>query len=352
MTVQQFDRRQLLVLYALYAERKSNREVGRRLKQGKLSLENPLEGAALMSALAPLLARLQAHQIQMVFQDEAAFPPSLHVIDDPPGVLFYQGDLSLVREPLLSIVGTRRASPYGLEAAYDMAFRLAQKGVCIVSGLAKGIDASAHKGALDGGGKTIALLPCGPDLCYPPSHEWLLRRVLEEGLVLSEFLPGEPAEKWHFLNRNRLISALGRAVVVVQASERSGAVNTAQHAANQGKEVVALPGSIYEKASRGTHRLIQDGAMLLADIRELLDFFPEIKASEHEKEEERKSSLPGLGEKEQSLYLSIEDFGSSVEEIQRKAALEPSEVMGLLTDLEIEGYIEKQRDGRFIRLVR
>ncbi|MFA5520725.1 MAG: DNA-processing protein DprA [Castellaniella sp.] len=207
---------------------------------------------------------------------DADYPPALLDMPDPPLVLYAMGRLDLLRRPCLAMVGARGATPGGMANAHQFARRLAALGWTIVSGLAQGIDAAAHQGALSPGkrgGNTIAVLGTGMDKTYPSCHHALLQRIAAEGLVLSELAPGTPVRRHHFPRRNRLVAGLAAGVLVVEAGRHSGALITARLAGEMGRDVLAIPGSIHSPLSRGCHALIRDGAALvetLEDIRAAL----------------------------------------------------------------------------------
>jgi DNA processing protein len=212
------------------------------------------------------------------FPDDPDFPAELREIPDPPDVLFTRGLRRRLDPPRVAIVGTRAASPGGLEIAFSLAADLAAAGIAIVSGLARGIDAAAHRGALHAGGSTIAVLGTGVERCFPPEVEDLFHGIAAEGLLLSEFPPHSAARRFHFPRRNRIVSGLSRAVIVVEAGERSGALLTADWALTQGKDVFAVPGDIREPRARGTNRLLKDGAHVLTGPSDVLDllFGPDV----------------------------------------------------------------------------
>ncbi|HYO78033.1 MAG TPA: DNA-processing protein DprA, partial [Thermoanaerobaculia bacterium] len=187
------------------------------------------------------------------------YPRMLREIVDPPLALHYLGDRSLIAQPSLAIVGSRRATPYGVNVAEHLARKLAPTGLTIVSGLARGVDSAAHRAALECGGKTIAVLGTGIDVVYPRSNLSLFRRIAEEGLIVTEFPPGSPPRQEHFPIRNRIISGLSHGTVIVEATSRSGSLITARMAAEQNREVFAVPGSIFSAGAEGTNRLIQYG---------------------------------------------------------------------------------------------
>ncbi|HEX7190121.1 MAG TPA: DNA-processing protein DprA [Thermoanaerobaculia bacterium] len=200
------------------------------------------------------------------------YPPLLKEIIDPPLALHVRGDRSLLQRHAIAIVGSRRASPYAVNAAKHLATPLASEAMLvIVSGLARGVDAAAHEAALDADGTTIAVLGTGIDIVYPKSNRALFRRIENEGLIVSEFAPGTPPHAMNFPIRNRIISGLSLGTVIVEATGRSGSLITARTAAEQGREVFAVPGSIFSKGTEGTHRLIQYGAKLVHDANDVVE---------------------------------------------------------------------------------
>jgi DNA processing protein len=212
---------------------------------------------------------LRSSMITLVDPD---YPPILKEIVDPPLALHVRGDRSLLARHAIAIVGSRRASPYAVNAAKHLAAPLASEAkLVVVSGLARGVDAAAHEAALDAGGTTIAVLGTGIDLVYPKSNRALFRRIENEGLIVSEFPPGTPPLAQNFPIRNRIISGLSLGTIIVEATGRSGSLITARTAAEQGREVFAVPGSIFAKGTEGTHRLIQYGAKLVHDANDVVE---------------------------------------------------------------------------------
>ena len=246
-----------------------------KLIQGLLSVDadqagivkNPLRTDALRT-------QVEAVRDAAVAIVDDGYPPLLREIVDPPFALFYRGDLALLQRPMVAMVGSRRASSYGMNAAAHLARQLVSAGVAIVSGLARGIDAASHQAALDSSGKTIAILGTGIDLVYPRSHGRLARDIAEHGLILTEFPPGTPPLAANFPIRNRVISGVSLGTVIVEATSRSGSLITARTAAEQGREVFAVPGSIFAPGFEGTHRLIQYGAKLVHDANDVLEELP------------------------------------------------------------------------------
>ncbi len=199
------------------------------------------------------------------------YPQLLAEISGPPTCIWTRGDRAAFAAIGVAVIGARAASQEGLTAAYEIAFDLARAGIVVISGLARGVDSSAHQGALDGGGKTIAVLGTGIDLVYPAENTGLSRHITESGLLVTEFPPGSHPEDWHFPRRNRIISGLSKAVVVVEAREKSGSLITARLAADQGRDVMAVPGTFVGGRNRGANALLRDGAKL---VESAVDLFP------------------------------------------------------------------------------
>jgi len=202
--------------------------------------------------------------------DDERFPPLLKDIPSPPAALWLAGDPDVLWQPQLAVIGSRNPTVGGLDNARSFAGELARQGLTITSGMASGIDSAAHEAALDAGGRTVAVLGTGIDIVYPASGRALAQRIREQGALVSEFPPGTPPKRSHFPSRNRLISGLSLGVLVIEAGLRSGTLITARMAANQGRDVFALPGSIHNPLAKGCHRLIRDGARLVESVAEIL----------------------------------------------------------------------------------
>ncbi len=213
---------------------------------------------------------------RLLLSEDDEYPASLAAVPAPPPFLLVRGELRKEDALALAIVGSRRASAYGLGAAERLAADLAARGVTIVSGFARGIDTAAHRGALAAGGRTIAVLGCGVDVTYPPENRKLVGQVLERGALISQFPMGTPALPGHFPLRNRTIAGLTLGTIVVEAAERSGALITAGHAGELGREVFAVPGPVTSETSRGANRLIQDGAKLVQGWEDVLAELPPV----------------------------------------------------------------------------
>lgn len=215
-------------------------------------------------------ARRADAAISLITPADSEYPAALRTIFDPPSPLYVRGKILPCDAIAVAIVGARRATEYGKAVAQWLARQLAQSGVTVVSGLARGVDAAAHRGALEAGGRTIAVLGCGPDIIYPPEHRSLMAEVIGQGAVVSEFAPGTPPHGGQFPQRNRIISGLSLGVVVVEGREDSGALITADAALEQGREVFAVPGRIFDATTRAPHRLLQEGAKLVQRVEDIL----------------------------------------------------------------------------------
>jgi DNA processing protein len=226
-------------------------------------------------AFAREMERLQTTEIRVTTLGEADYPEALRWIPEPPPVLYIWGTLRYEDSLAVAVVGSRKPSPYGQLVAQRLSTELAQYGFAVVSGLARGVDSLAHQGALQAGGRTIAVLGSGINVVYPPEHRRLYEAIHEQGAVVSEFPFDTKPDRWNFPRRNRIISGLTLGTLVVEASDQSGSLHTARHALEQGREVFAVPGRIDAPSSRGTNNLIKRGAKLVEGIDDMLEEFPE-----------------------------------------------------------------------------
>jgi DNA processing protein len=222
-------------------------------------------------AAAALLDAGRTAGLETVRWDDERYPPLLRAIADPPPVLWVRGNGAVLTRPAVAIVGSRAATPYALEVAGRLAGELADRRILVVSGLARGADGAAHRGCLAAGGATVGVLGCGLDVIYPPEHRDLAASVCGEGALVSELGPGAPPLPEHFPLRNRLISGISLAVVVVEANEKSGSLITARYALEQGRDVMAVPGSILGGRNRGSHALLKDGAKVVETADDILE---------------------------------------------------------------------------------
>lgn len=277
-------------------------------------------------------------KINRVYINEEDYPFRLKEISNPPNPLYYCGNLQLARRRCVAVVGSRRTTGYGRKHAQLLAEQLAAQGAVVVSGMAKGIDSCAHSGALklsgsgDPGG-TIAVLGCGVDVCYPVSNGILRDQIAARGLILSEYPPGTPPAKYRFPQRNRIISGLSEAVVVIQAPNSSGALITAELAAEQGRTVYAIPGNIDSACNLGSNKLIRDGAMPLVVLEDLFD---DLRLGCKKDENLEKN----LGKEEALLVAALKEQGEmTVDELCRTAGRTADFVSGMITILEIKGVV-------------
>ena len=315
---------------------------------------SPVLGEAIASgrsetAIDEELARAEELGIRIVTLVDEEYPVLLREIDDPPMVLYVRGMLPIDPARSLAIVGTRRGTRYGKMVAGRFASRLAMKGITVISGLAAGIDAAAHQGALDVGGRTVAVLGCGLDYPYPKRNQPLLAQLVKDGAALSEYPLGTRPAKWTFPQRNRLLAGLSRGVIVVQAPERSGSLITARLALEQGREVFAVPGNITTITSAGTNRLIKDGAKLVETIEDVLVEFPDLWKQQESSAEPSEEEEPELGERERLVYDLIGLEPVHVDDIIARADLSPTEASHVLLLLQLEDLIDEVEGGRFIR---
>ena len=265
------------------------------------------------------------------------YPQLLAAIVDPPALLWVRGDATLLARTAVAIIGARAASQEGLIAAGEIACDLARAGVVVVSGLARGIDSAAHRGALDGGGPTIAVLGTGIDRIYPPENEALTERIAAGGLLVSEFPPGAAPEDWHFPRRNRIISGLSKAVVIVEAREKSGSLITARLAAEQGRDVMAVPGTVVGGLNRGGNALLRDGAKL---VESAVDILQELGLDGASGPLLRCAAGPAR---------SSEVVEFTVDQIADQLKIPPGEALARLLEWELTGEVQRIGSGRFIR---
>ncbi|KAF0218671.1 MAG: DNA processing [Geobacteraceae bacterium] len=263
------------------------------------------------------------------------YPKVLLEIPDPPPYLYVKGELQEA-EPAIAIVGSRRASAYGLMNTARLAGELADHGVTVVSGMARGVDTAAHRGALKRGGRSIGVLGCGIDVVYPPENRGLFEEMASSGALISEFPMGTIPLAENFPRRNRIISGISRGVLVVEAAEKSGSLITAEYALEQGREVFAVPGNINYQSSRGTNRLIKQGAKLVECVEDILDELPQ-----RGKKPGGIDSTPGfsLTAQEVAVYTILADAPLHIDDIIVKCALTVGEVSAILLRLELKGAI-------------
>jgi DNA processing protein len=276
------------------------------------------------------------------------YPKLLKEINNPPTGLYVLGKLPDESLKKISVIGSRRCSEYGLTTSFKLSKDLASNDIVIVSGMAKGIDSMAHKGAVDVNGYTIAVLGCGVDICYPPENKMLKQKIIEKGCIISEFAPGTKPMPGYFPMRNRIISGLSLAVVVVEAAHRSGTLITVEQALEQGRDVMAVPGNITSKLSVGTNELIKDGACLVLDYKDILN---ELGVFDKEIDEHISNNNISeiLAPEEKLVYDCISLEAITVDSIVNKLDCQPQMVNYILTVLELRGMILRLPGQRYIR---
>lgn len=279
--------------------------------------------------------------------DDDDYPTNLRQIPHAPPLLYIHGQLEPRDELAIAVVGTRRVSPYGKEVARALGSILARHGVTVVSGLALGVDAIAHQAALDAGGRTIAVLGSSLDHIYPRRNFNLAQRIIDQGALVSEYPLGTRPEASNFPPRNRIISGLSRAVVVVEAGERSGALITAGFAAEQSRDVFAVPGSILSPGSDGCNRLIQDGAIPVTSVNDLVE---RLQLETVEAHQETRALVPASPE-EESILKQVSAEPQHVDDIARASTMEISEVNSLLCTLALKGYVREVGLMLYVRAI-
>jgi DNA processing protein len=311
-------------------------EVGRRLGIA------PKEAQRLCRALRAVdvtgvLAQLERMGAAAITYGDIAYPAFVEQLHDPPPALFVRGSPPEQDETRVAVVGSRCASEYGLRIARTLAGDLARAGITVVSGLARGIDAAAHEAVLQAGGRTIAVLGSGLARPYPPEHVDLLERIVARGAVVSELPPDEPPRAYHFPRRNRIIAALSKAVVVVEAGRRSGALSTARHAADLGVDVLAVPGPVDQETSIGTLGLLRDGAGPVASIEDVLTALGFCRRIPLE-----------LPDSERAVLDAIGPQGATAAQIDAQLGFGVDASAGYLVTLEVRGLIERAEGGRYV----
>lgn len=288
----------------------------------------------------------------IVSRDDVYYPALLNEIPDPPPLLFVRGNLKLLNSPQLAIVGSRNPTPVGLETSHAFARSLAETGLTITSGLALGIDATAHIGALAGGGATIAVTGTGPDRIYPAGHRRLAEQIIANGALVSEFPPGTPARPEHFPRRNRIISGLSLGTLVTEAALHSGSLITARLALDQGREVFAIPGSIHNPLARGCHNLLRNGAKLVEEIYDIIEELGQYVPVPHRKEPahgDLQTAVHGLDQQQQKVLHNLGFEPTSVDTLIERTGFTADILTTILLALELAGVVTTTPGGFFMR---
>ncbi len=285
--------------------------------------------------------------------DDPRYPGLLREIPDPPPLLFVHGDPGLLAWPQLAMVGSRNPSAGGTATAAEFAEHLCGAGLAITSGLALGIDAASHEGALRAGGPTLAVTGTGLDRVYPARHRELAHRIAERGALVSEFPPGTPPRAENFPRRNRIISGLSLGTLVVEAAVKSGSLITARLAAEQGREVFAIPGSIHNPLARGCHRLIRQGAKLVETAGDILEELGALAAASAERATPEDEPLPLAPDPEHQALLDLMGHDPvSVDELVERSGLTPEAVSSMLLILELDDRVAAAAGGRYVRTLK
>jgi len=287
------------------------------------------------------LTTAQEADIAIIIADDAAYPPALKKTADPPLFLYVKGDLR--QEDGIAIVGTRKPTHYGLTVTHRIAYELASAGLTVVSGLARGIDTQAHRGALAAKGRTIAVLGCGIDVAYPPENKGLMEDISRSGAVVTENPFGTQPESGYFPARNRIISGLSRGTVIVEAAEDSGSLITAKYAQEQGRRLFAVPGNIAAN-SRGSNSLIKQGATLVESAQDILQGLKIQTAGAASGEAAR--DLPSLTRDEEPVFRQITNEPKHIDVLMKESNTSPAKISGVLITLELKGLV-KQLPGKY-----
>lgn len=302
-----------------------------------------LESLHSRDAIDELHGTMERKNVKLLFQTDAAYPELLHSIQDPPYLLYYAGRLECLKYPMVALVGTRRASSYGVEMTQMLARGLSEAGVCVVSGLARGIDGAAHEAVVNAGGRTVGILGSGINVPYPPEHTELLRKMAGGiGLVLSEYPLDAPPRTYHFPHRNRIISGLSQGVVFVEGRIKSGGMHTVHAALMQGREVFAVPGKVGAYGSEGPHAILREGARIITSAEDLLD---DLGLSAPKK---KAASKPiGLTLIQQGIVNQLEREPLGVHELASALCISDDDAITELGTLEILGVVQREAGNRF-----
>jgi DNA processing protein len=336
----------------------------RRLESSYSGFGRPMsahERAHMHARIARAMEAIEVERIRVLVPYDRAYPRRLSELHLPPPVLFARGDTALLRDPAVAVVGSRSKSEYGASTTRLLAAGLARAGLVVISGLARGIDRIAHEAALEAGGRTIAVLGCGVDVQYPPEHGALQELIARDGLLISEFLPGEPPLAHNFPKRNRIIAALALGVLIVEAGRSSGALITARDALDLGRHVFAVPGPIGRETSMGANELIRDGAFLVTCVADVLDVVsgvgnatvdgPRIpKAAGAAAAAGAASAAGGAGVGMHAVVwsaLSAEE--AHVDEVATRSGVTPKQALVALLELELDGRVRQLAGMRFVK---
>ncbi len=319
-------------------------------KERREQITECLEHAGHREELLKSYEQLKKKEIRITYRDSKDYPKRLRHIFLPPLVLYYYGNLPKDEIPSLAVIGARNCSVYGEEIASGFSKQLAEAGIQIISGMARGIDGAAGRAAINEAGSAYAVLGSGVDVCYPKENKLLYTKLQIQGGVISEELPGTEPASWNFPKRNRIISGLADAVFVVEARENSGSLITVSYALEQGKDIFAIPGRIYEKLAEGTNRLIQEGAYLVRTPEDILQGFTEKFPMIFSKKTAQNNNFEKilLASREKIVYACLSLRPKHIEELQEETGISLPELTSLLFDMEMKHYIKQPMKNYFI----
>ena len=312
------------------------------------SMEGRDAVAQSLASAATALAAAESLGLQAIACGDDRYPALLSCTEDPPPVLWTKGALDCLAAPCVAIIGSRAASPYALQIAARLAAELADRGIVVASGLARGVDSAAHRGCLDSEGKTVAVTGCGLDIVYPRENAGLAERIGAKGLMVSELAPGAPPLPAHFPLRNRIISGISLAVVVVEASEKSGSLITAGCALRQGRDVMAVPGSVLSGRNRGSHALLKVGAKVVETADDILEDMGWNSSNTAPRTGLR--ATPGALKADPLLSKMDPGEVYRLDDLVEVTGTTASKLLPRLMELELLGFIEAPGGGRFVRL--
>ncbi|MBS3736339.1 MAG: DNA-processing protein DprA [Candidatus Bipolaricaulota bacterium] len=296
------------------------------------------------------LERCRDLNLDVVTLEDEDYPESLRAIDKPPPVLYVKGDYEKDDQLGLAMVGTRKNTNYGKKVAKKLASQLAREGLTLVSGMARGIDTYSHKSALGSGGRTVAVMGTGFGHTYPKDNANLMRKISENGAVITEFPFEQRPTKWTFPQRNRIISGLTRGTIVVEAPESSGALITAHDALSQGREVFAVPGDVRKPTMKGTHGLIKDGAKLVEDASDVVEEFKDIQAAlPFEEDDEDKDPESSLNQDQKEVYSRLEYEPIHFNDLVARTDFSPARLSHIMFQLEMENLVEQLEGNKWVK---
>jgi len=292
--------------------------------------------------------KLKDTGIRLISIEDDEYPDMLRNIHEPPQILHARGTIKLNEYKAIAVVGARKATRYGTDMAKQIAYELALRNVSVVSGMARGVDTFAHKGALEARGTTIAVMGCGIDIAYPPENKELIEKVSKQGIVVSEYLLGAEPVPGHFPARNRIISGLSMGVVVIEAGEKSGSLITADLALEQGREVFAVPGNADSSSSKGTNTLIKQGAKLVTSVEDILEEFFELKNVKIKSKENQE--LKGLNTDEKNIIDKLDSGSVHIDVLSRATGYSVQKINTTLMMLELRGIVRQLPGKFFVRI--